>query len=107
VAQQELRAAAPQEVAGAPEELAAAGELPGAPQEVAAPEELAAAPVAQVEYPDLTDGSHLGYAAQWFTFAGLLLVGYPFFVKKQLTGPRKAGGGRQAGPKQPGSGGTV
>jgi surfeit locus 1 family protein len=33
---------------------------------------------------DLTEGPHLGYAIQWFTFAAILGVGYPFFVKKEL-----------------------
>ena len=37
---------------------------------------------------DLTEGPHLGYALQWFTFAGILLFGYPFFIKKQLGSPR-------------------
>lgn len=32
---------------------------------------------------DLTEGSHFGYALQWFTFAGILLFGYPFFLRKQ------------------------
>ncbi len=32
---------------------------------------------------DLTEGPHFGYALQWFTFATILLVGYPFFVRKQ------------------------
>jgi surfeit locus 1 family protein len=39
---------------------------------------FAAAPVF-----DLSEGSHLGYAIQWFAFAGLLLIGYPFFVQRQ------------------------
>jgi len=30
--------------------------------------------------PDLTDGSHLGYAVQWFVFALIALVGYPLVV---------------------------
>lgn len=29
---------------------------------------------------DLSEGSHLGYAVQWFLFAGLLGLGYPFYV---------------------------
>ncbi|MBM4424772.1 MAG: SURF1 family protein [Chloroflexi bacterium] len=29
---------------------------------------------------DLTEGSHLGYAAQWFLFAAVLGIGYPFYV---------------------------
>ena len=32
---------------------------------------------------DLTDGPHLGYAFQWFTFAALLFFGYPVYLRKQ------------------------
>jgi len=32
---------------------------------------------------DLTEGPHLGYALQWFTFATILFVGYPFYLRKQ------------------------
>ena len=32
---------------------------------------------------DLTEGPHLGYALQWFTFAAILFFGYSFFVRKQ------------------------
>ena len=32
---------------------------------------------------ELTEGSHFGYAVQWFTFATILFVGYPFFLRKQ------------------------
>lgn len=32
---------------------------------------------------EITEGPHLGYAAQWFTFATILFVGYPFFLRKQ------------------------
>jgi surfeit locus 1 family protein len=31
----------------------------------------------------LTEGSHLGYAIQWFTFALILGIGYPFFIQRQ------------------------
>jgi surfeit locus 1 family protein len=34
---------------------------------------------------ELTEGPHLGYAGQWFTFAAILALGYPFFLRKQLT----------------------
>nr|BAL54379.1 hypothetical conserved protein [uncultured Chloroflexota bacterium] len=34
---------------------------------------------------DLTEGPHLGYAIQWFTFASILFFGYPFYVKRQET----------------------
>jgi cytochrome oxidase assembly protein ShyY1 len=32
---------------------------------------------------ELTEGPHFGYALQWFAFATILFVGYPFFLKKQ------------------------
>ena len=32
---------------------------------------------------DLSEGSHLGYAGQWFMFALTFAVGYPFFVRQQ------------------------
>ena len=32
---------------------------------------------------ELTEGSHFGYAVQWFTFATILFVGYPFYLRKQ------------------------
>ncbi len=32
---------------------------------------------------ELTEGSHLGYAVQWFLFAIILLVGFPIFVIRQ------------------------
>ncbi len=41
-------------------------------------------PQRELNLPELSEGSHLGYAFQWFTFATLLGVGYPFFVRKQL-----------------------
>jgi surfeit locus 1 family protein len=32
---------------------------------------------------DLTEGPHFGYALQWFTFAAILAVGYPFYVRRR------------------------
>ncbi len=32
---------------------------------------------------ELTEGPHMGYALQWFSFAVLLLIGYPFYVNKR------------------------
>ncbi len=32
---------------------------------------------------ELTEGSHLGYAFQWFSFAAILFIGYPFYLRKQ------------------------
>ena len=33
---------------------------------------------------ELTEGSHQGYALQWFTYATILLLGYPFYVRQQI-----------------------
>ena len=35
---------------------------------------------------ELTEGPHFGYALQWFTFATILFIGYPFFLQKQESG---------------------
>lgn len=32
---------------------------------------------------EVTEGPHFGYALQWFTFATILLVGYPIYLRKQ------------------------
>ena len=32
---------------------------------------------------DLTEGPHMGYALQWFSFAAILFFGYPIYVLKQ------------------------
>ena len=37
---------------------------------------------------ELTEGSHFGYALQWFTFATILFFGYPFFLRKQEAGEK-------------------
>ena len=34
---------------------------------------------------DLTEGPHQGYAIQWFSFATILIVGYPFYVRRHRT----------------------
>jgi surfeit locus 1 family protein len=33
---------------------------------------------------EISEGPHMGYALQWFSFSALLLFGYPFFLRKQL-----------------------
>jgi len=33
---------------------------------------------------ELTEGPHMGYAMQWFSFAAILVFGYPFYVRKQI-----------------------
>ncbi|MBV6395808.1 MAG: hypothetical protein HFACDABA_01390 [Anaerolineales bacterium] len=41
-------------------------------------------PIAQQPTIELTEGPHFGYALQWFAFAAILLVGYPFFIRKHI-----------------------
>jgi surfeit locus 1 family protein len=33
---------------------------------------------------EITEGPHFGYALQWFTFATILVLGYPFYVRRQI-----------------------
>jgi surfeit locus 1 family protein len=33
---------------------------------------------------ELTEGPHFGYALQWFTYALILVLGYPFYVRRQI-----------------------
>jgi surfeit locus 1 family protein len=41
-------------------------------------------PYRAIPAPDLSDGPHLSYAIQWFSFATILLVGYPLVIRRQL-----------------------
>ena len=41
-------------------------------------------PIPQTQEIEITEGPHFGYALQWFIFASLLGLGYPFFVRKQV-----------------------
>lgn len=45
---------------------------------------LTNSPVRIIPEIELSEGSHAGYAGQWFTFALILLIGYPFYVRSQL-----------------------
>jgi len=45
-------------------------------------------PIAFQPEVELTEGPHFGYALQWFTFATILFVGYPFYLRKQETGTK-------------------
>lgn len=42
-----------------------------------------APPIAFQPVVELTEGSHFGYALQWFAFAAILFFGYPFYLRKQ------------------------
>lgn len=40
-------------------------------------------PIASAPIPTPDEGPHMGYAAQWFGLAGLLLIGYPLYVHRK------------------------
>ena len=46
--------------------------------------EQTAAPYQAIPQIEITEGPHLGYAVQWFTFTAILLIGYPFFVRREI-----------------------
>jgi len=48
---------------------------------------------------NLTEGPHLGYAIQWFAFAAIALIGYPFFVRQQIRGERRLKAGSSNGKR--------
>jgi cytochrome oxidase assembly protein ShyY1 len=39
--------------------------------------------------PELTEGSHLSYAVQWFLFAVVVAVGYPILLRRTLAATRR------------------
>ncbi|NPV78089.1 MAG: SURF1 family protein [Anaerolineae bacterium] len=43
-----------------------------------------ALPVPTAPLPEISEGSHLGYAFQFFGFAFILAFGYPFYLRQQL-----------------------
>jgi len=45
--------------------------------------DLEALPYRLMEQPDLDPGAHIGFALQWFFYAGLLFFAYPVWLKKQ------------------------
>ena len=52
---------------------------------IQAPEgEQAVSPYRAIPQIEITEGPHLCYAVQWFTFSAILLIGYPFFVRREV-----------------------
>jgi surfeit locus 1 family protein len=49
----------------------------GAPSDAAEPGSIIAVPS-----PELSEGPHLGYAAQWFIFSTIAVVGYPLVLRR-------------------------
>jgi surfeit locus 1 family protein len=47
-----------------------------------------ALPHSLLQQPDLDPGAHIGFALQWFFYAGLLLVGYPVWLRRQKNLPK-------------------
>jgi len=39
--------------------------------------------------PELSEGNHLNYAGQWFLFAAVVLIGYPFLLRRALQDRRR------------------
>ncbi len=46
-------------------------------------------PIPSPDQPDLSEGPHMGYAIQWFSFSTILALGYPYFVRRQLRDTQK------------------
>jgi surfeit locus 1 family protein len=46
-------------------------------------DDLEEIPYPLLEQPDLDPGAHIGFALQWFFYAGLLLIGYPIWLKSR------------------------
>jgi len=46
--------------------------------------EQIAPPYRAIPQIEISEGPHLSYAIQWFTFTAILLIGYPFFVRREL-----------------------
>ncbi len=57
------------------------------PAASAAPATLANLPLAQPLQVNLSEGSHLSYAIQWFSFTAILLFGFPTYLRAQLSHP--------------------
>jgi surfeit locus 1 family protein len=51
------------------------------------------------EPPPLTEGSHLSYAAQWFLFALVVVVGYPLLLRRTYRDEQADGGSRVPAPR--------
>jgi len=49
---------------------------------------------------EISEGPHLSYAIQWFTFTAILLIGYPFFVRRELQA-RERKAQQEAGQETP------
>jgi surfeit locus 1 family protein len=59
----------------------AASSVPPEP-DGAAPEAAEPSSIVPVPPPELSEGPHLGYAAQWFIFSAIALVGYPIVLRR-------------------------
>jgi surfeit locus 1 family protein len=60
--------------------------LPSFYVQAAGSEDSGTLPATEVPHLDLTNGPHLGYALQWFSFAVALPVGFFFYVRRQEAG---------------------
>lgn len=63
---------------------------------------LAAGAPQPTPLPELSEGSHLSYAMQWFCFALIALIGYPLLVRRSVSGRRGADAEAPAAPRSGG-----
>lgn len=52
-------------------------------------------PIPSLPEIELSEGSHFGYALQWFAFATVLAIGYPVFLYRKFNGGRVRGSGHE------------
>lgn len=57
---------------------------------VLAPAPMPASYPIEAAAPDIGLGPHLGYAGQWFLFAGVVAIGYPLLLRRNLRRERSA-----------------
>ncbi len=83
--------------------LAAQSSLPLIPMFIqeAPGDQAGSLPIRSLPDLDLSEGPHASYALQWFTFAGLLAIGYPYYAYKHLRRPVDGGHKAISGPSKP------
>jgi surfeit locus 1 family protein len=54
-------------------------------------EDVSKLPYSSAVVPELSEGSHLSYAIQWFAFAAILTIGYPIYMKKDKSKRHREG----------------
>ena len=66
----------------------------------ASPDTLDVGSIVVVPPPELSEGPHLGYAAQWFIFSAIAVVGYPIVLRRVVDRRGKEVDDDHAGPEE-------